>query len=144
MSNSPASTISEPSSSPPQAQSKAQNLLRKPIRRPVSGSISSQPGSPHSVSSQTNTIPSPQSSVYTALQLVGPFAQGLMQPTSSSATPSEPMSQRSSISESPSYNGAQEHNAFSTCKLCNHCKSGEPANHPCAKRRSLTMRRDII
>lgn len=126
MSNSPASATGQPSPSP-QAQPKAHNMLRKPIRRPASGSVSSQPASPHSVISQTSTLPTPQNSPSPAPALAGPYSQGTMQPMQSAA-PSEPMSQRSSISESPSYNGAQCDNALSSCKICNHCKSGGLAN----------------
>ena len=135
MSNSPSSTISQPSPSL-QAQSKAQNVLRKPIRRPVSGSASSQPASPQSMISQTHIVPSPQGPVSPAPELAGPFAQGLMQPMDNGTAPPGPMSQRSSISESPSYNGAQENNALSSCKFCNHCKSGELASLAFTRRKT--------
>ncbi len=125
MSSSPASVTGQPSPSPsPQAQPKAQNVLRKPIRRPASGSSSSQPASPHSAIPQTSTVPTPQCSASPASELAGPYYQGMMQSMQSGSAPSEPMSQRSSISESPSYNGAQSDNALSSCKFCNHCKSG--------------------
>ena len=123
MSTSPASTVGQSSPSP-QAQSKAQNLLRKPIRRPASGSVSSQPISSHS------TISSSKASEYPTTELAGSVSPGIVQPINNGTASHETMSQRSSISESPSYNGAQEDKALSNCKLCNHCKSGELTNHP--------------
>lgn len=138
MSDSSASTNSQ-QSLPLQAQSKAQNVVRKPMRRPVGGSVSSLPASP-----QNNTVSNPQELESPAPELAGPFAYGSMQPVISSWAFLEPMSQRSSISESPSYTGAQEHNAFSSCRLCNHCKSGEIAKAPCTRGRDLMVIRDTV
>lgn len=129
MSNSPASATGQQSPSP-QTQPKAQNMLRKPIRRPASGSVSSQPASPQSAITQSGTMPNSRSLVSPAPELAGPYSQGRIQPMQSGSAPSEPMSQRSSISESPSYNGAQIDIALSSCKFCNHCRSGGLVNPP--------------
>ena len=138
MSDSPASTVSQ-QSLPLQAQSKTQNVVRKPMRRPVAGSVSSLPASP-----QINTVPSRQELESPAPELAGPFGYGTMQPVMSSSALHEPMSQRSSISESPSYTGAQEHNAFASCRLCNHCRSGRIAKAPRTRGRNLMVIRDTV
>ena len=143
MSTPPASTANQSSPSP-QAHPKAQGVIRKPIRRPVSGSVSSQPSSPQSAISQTNTVPSSRPSEYPAAELAGPFSQGHPQPMNNSAPLHGTMSQRSSISDSPSYNGVQEDKALSTCKFCNHCKSGELANNLLPRWPFLTMIRNLI